>query len=395
MWHYFPGQYMPSYQVNRALTQAHYGGGEFAECLEVASQITPGDNESFHHAWVNMGNKVFGIGETALQNGNFATARRSMLRAFNYLRTAEFFLKPHDPRKMPTYLKSREAFLKAIEHFDNKPLQVEVPFEGSFLPGYLFAPAKDISDLGFGISDVPPAAANPQSDIQNPTSQNPPLMIMFGGLDSLAEELYFGISQHLNERGIALLAMDGPGQGYSLRVNTILTRYDFNVAGTAVLDWAIDNLKDHVDITRIGIGAVSMGGYMAARCAAFEPRFKVCMVFGAVWSYYDIWKNRPDNHPLAEIVQHIVGADNMADARERLKQFALDGVADKISMPTYILHGEDDRQNFVENAYKLDAALTCEHVLEVVPKEESGSAHCQIDDFTKTFNMYDWVAKKL
>jgi pimeloyl-ACP methyl ester carboxylesterase len=373
MWHYFPGQYMPSYQVNRALTQAHYGGGEFAECLEVASQITPGDNESFHHAWVNMGNKVFGIGETALQNGNFATARRSMLRAFNYLRTAEFFLKPHDPRKMPTYLKSREAFLKAIEHFDNKPLQVEVPFEGgqaslSFLPGYLFAPA-----------DV----------------QNPPLMIMFGGLDSLAEELYFGISQHLNERGIALLAMDGPGQGYSLRVNTILTRYDFNVAGTAVLDWAIDNLKDHVDITRIGIGAVSMGGYMAARCAAFEPRFKVCMVFGAVWSYYDIWKNRPDNHPLAEIVQHIVGADNMADARERLKQFALDGVADKISMPTYILHGEDDRQNFVENAYKLDAALTCEHVLEVVPKEESGSAHCQIDDFTKTFNMYDWVAKKL
>ncbi len=119
MWHYFPGQYMPSYQVNRALTQAHYGGGEFAECLEVASQITPGDNESFHHAWVNMGNKVFGIGEAALQNGNFVTARRSMLRAFNYLRTAEFFLKPHDPRKLPTYLKSREAFLTAIDHFDN------------------------------------------------------------------------------------------------------------------------------------------------------------------------------------------------------------------------------------------------------------------------------------
>lgn len=373
MWHYFPGQYMPSYQVNRALTQAHYGGGEFAECLEVASQITPGDNESFHHAWVSMGNKVFDIGQNALDNGNFITARRSFLRAFNYLRTAEFFLKPSDSRKLPTYLKSREAFLKATEYFEQKPVQVEVPFEGgqaslSFLPGYLFAPT--------GV-------------------KNPPVMIMFGGLDSLAEELYFGISQHLNERGIALLAMDGPGQGYALRVNHILTRYDFNVAGTAVLDWTIENLKDHVDTTRIGIGAVSMGGYMAARCAAFEPRFKVCMVFGAVWSYYDIWKNRPDNHPLAEIVQHIVGADNMADARERLKQFALDGVADKISMPTYVLHGEDDRQNFVENAYKLDAALTCEHVLEIVPKEESGSAHCQIDDFTKTFNMFDWIARQM
>ena len=182
---------MPSYQVNRALTQAHYGGGEFAECLEVASQITPGDNESFHVAWSKMGDKVFAIGETALQNENVVTARRSYLRAFNYLRTAEFFLKPSDSRKLPTYLKSREAFLKAADHFEQKPVQVEVPFEAgqaspSFLPGYLFAPA--------GV-------------------KNPPLMIMFGGLDSLAEELYFGPCQHLNERGIALLAMDGPGQG--------------------------------------------------------------------------------------------------------------------------------------------------------------------------------------
>ena len=59
MWHYFPGQYMPSYQVNRALTQAHYGGGEFAEILEVAGEIDPADRESFNRAWVKMGDKVY------------------------------------------------------------------------------------------------------------------------------------------------------------------------------------------------------------------------------------------------------------------------------------------------------------------------------------------------
>lgn len=64
-------------------------------------------------------------------------------------------------------------------------------------------------------------------------------------------------------------------------------------------------------------------------------------------------------------------------------------------MPTYILHGEDDRQNFVENAYRVNEVLTCEHVMEIVPKEESGSAHCSVDDFTKTFNMYDWIAEKI
>jgi pimeloyl-ACP methyl ester carboxylesterase len=92
---------------------------------------------------------------------------------------------------------------------------------------------------------------------------------------------------------------------------------------------------------------------------------------------------------------HIVGADNMPDTLELLKEFTLDGVADKISMPTYILHGEDDRQNFVENAYKLRDALTCEKTVEIIPKESSGSAHCQIDNFTKTYNMFDWVAREM
>ena len=176
MWHYFPGQYMPSYQVNRALTQAHYGGGEFAEILEVASQITPGDNESFHVAWEKMGSQVFDLATSFASNGNAVSARKTFLRAFNYLRTSEFFLKPSDPRKLPIYLKTRDAFQKAIASFDNKPKQVQVPFEGSFLPGYLFVPD--------GV-------------------KNPPLMIMFGGLDSLAEELYFGPCQQLNERGRA------------------------------------------------------------------------------------------------------------------------------------------------------------------------------------------------
>lgn len=368
MWHYFPGQYMPSYQLNRALSQAHYGGGEFAECLEAAAEITPGDNESFHQAWAKIGNKIYAEGEAAAQNGNRATARRAYLRAFNYLRTSEFFLKPSDARKLPTYNKCIEAFRKSIPLMDNQPLQLKVPFEGSYMPGYLFKPA--------GIA-------------------NPPMMIMFGGLDSLAEELYFGPANWLNERGVALMVLDGPGQGESLRINHVHSRYDYNVPATAAYEWAVANLQAEIDTKSIGVMAVSMGGYMAARSAAFEPRFKICAIWGAVWSYYDIWKNRPDNHPLAEIVMHIVGAENMNDARERLKQFTLEGVAEKISMPTYILHGEDDRQNFVENAYKTYEALTCEKYLEIVPKESSGSAHCQVDNFTKVFNLYDWIAKKL
>lgn len=369
MWHYYQGKYMPSYQVNRALTQAHYGGGEFAEILEVAGNIDPDNRETINVAWLAKGNPVFELAEDFERAGNLVSARRTYLRAFNYLRSAEFFMKLGDERKNTTYVKAVEAFNRALKYFDQPVKRVEVPFDGSFLPGILFSPV--------GV-------------------EKPPVMVMFGGLDSLAEELYFGVGTHLNERGVALLAIDGPGQGAALRINHIHSRHDFDVAGTAVLDWCLENLKDDIDVDNIGIGAVSMGGYMAARCAAFEPRFKVCMIFGAVWSYHEVWAGRPDSHPLAEIVKHIMGQDNMADTRKKLEGYTLaNGVAEKISCPTYVLHGAGDKQNFVSHAHRVAEHLTCEHVLEIIPEGESGAQHCQIDDFTRTFNMYDWINKKI
>lgn len=62
MWHFYPGQYMPSYQVNRALSQAHYGGGEFAEIIEVAQKIDPENRESFNVAWLEKRQPSFWLG---------------------------------------------------------------------------------------------------------------------------------------------------------------------------------------------------------------------------------------------------------------------------------------------------------------------------------------------
>ncbi len=226
MWHFYPGKYMPSYQVNRALTQAHYGGGEFAEIIEVAGKIDPDNRETFNQEWLKKGNQVFEWAEDFEKKNALVSARRTYLRAFNYLRTAEFFMNLQDSRKLETYTKAREAFIRAIKYFDEKPLQIEVPFENSFLPGYLFSP--------------PLGAGGP-----------PPVMVMFGGLDSLAEELYFGIGNHLNERGIALLAVDGPGQGAALRLNHIHSRHDYNVAGTAVYEYVAyvrtEKIEEHGD----------------------------------------------------------------------------------------------------------------------------------------------------
>ena len=371
MWHYYPEHYMFSYQLIRILCQSHYGGGEFNECLEAAGKIKSGDTESFHQGWMWQGERVLAEAEKADDEGRKITARSAYLRASNYIRTAEFFLVPQDERKLPTYQKSVNAYRKGMALMANPPRLVEVPFDGgqaslSFMPGYFFQVAGQ---------------------------QNGPLVIMFGGLDSTAEELYYGPASLLNERGISVLVLDGPGQGGALRLNHLHTRYDYNVPATVAFDWAVENLD--IDPERIGIMSVSMGGYMAARSAAFEHRFKACAIWGAIYSYYDVWAKRPDNHPLSSIVCHILDVANMTEAREKLKSFVLADVLPQIECPTYISHGGDDRQVPVEHAYKVYEALTCEKYLNVVPADSTGSAHCHVDNFAKAYPMLDWLQEKL
>ena len=111
MWHFYPDHYMFSYQLNRILSQSRFGGGEIFECIEAASRITPGDFESFHDSWAQVGNEALALAEENVEKGNLITARDAYLRASNYLRTSEFFLKPDDPAKVPGYMKATEAFI--------------------------------------------------------------------------------------------------------------------------------------------------------------------------------------------------------------------------------------------------------------------------------------------
>ena len=63
----------------------------------------------------------------------------------------------------------------------------------------------------------------------------------------------------------------------ALRLQNIISRHDFEVAGTAMYDYVVQ--RPDVDPTRVAIGGVSMGGYLAPRAAAFEPRYAACVAW--------------------------------------------------------------------------------------------------------------------
>jgi len=366
MWQYWPEHYNWSYQVVRILSQSQYGGGEVHEVLDTCSRITPGNRDSFYREWMHTANRTLALANQALDRGRKETARAAYLRASNYFRTAEFFLPHGDERKLDTYLKSVGAFHSAMELMDHPPVRVQIPYENSFLPGYFY---------------------------QVPGKSRTPLVILFGGLDSTAEEMYYCLAPEMMARGMSVLGVEGPGQGAALRLNHLPTRHDMEVAGTAALEYALKHLD--IDPDRVAIMGFSMGGYHAARMAAFEPRFKACALYGAVYDYGEIWRSRPDNHPQAIHIMHVTGTDTIEAAREKLNKFTLKGVAEKIQCPTFIIHGEDDHHIPVSHAYRVFNDLTCPRELKIVPSGTPGSSHCQLDNFTQIFDMFDWLEEQL
>jgi alpha-beta hydrolase superfamily lysophospholipase len=88
------------------------------------------------------------------------------------------------------------------------------------------------------------------------------------------------------ERGYNCLTFEGPGQGGVIRKQKIPFRYDWEKVVTPVVDYALSR-PEEIDPKRIALMGISMGGYLAARAAAFEHRIAACILYNGVFDGYD------------------------------------------------------------------------------------------------------------
>jgi dienelactone hydrolase len=164
----------------------------------------------------------------------------------------------------------------------------------------------------------------------------PPIVILIPGLDSVKEELH-SYSDDFLRRGLATLAIDGPGQGEMEFVRPMRADYEAPVRA------AIDTLEQRpdVDARRVGLMGVSLGGYYAPRAAAFEPRVRALIALAGPYDVPAAFDAMPGLTQDAFI--HRSGARSHAEALERLRPFTLDGVARRVTCPALIIMGRRDR----------------------------------------------------
>lgn len=385
-----------SFELLRTLGHAVYGGADIGECLVVAARIREGDFESWTTEWGRMAEQVEGYATTALAQGHPVSAREAFLRASNYYRTAEFFLHeyPGDPRILSFSRASRTAFLQAARLFVPPFEAVEIPFEGTSLPGYFYC-----------VDDAPEAR---------------PTLIFHGGLDSTVEELYFAGAAAALRRGYNVLTFDGPGQGRVIREQGLPLRPNWETVVTPVVDYAL--MHPEVKQDAIVLMGWSLGGYLAARAAAFETRLAALITCDGVYdlsasgpAYVQMSdegfrtqvfaEQAPDLDRRLEELGHIsttirwawghgMWAYGVRSPREILQQgfsYTLEGLADRIRCPTLVCEAEADRQ-FEGQPQRLFDALTCPKTYLRFTSDEGAEEHCHLGAQLRFHQRaFDWL----
>jgi dienelactone hydrolase len=370
-WNHWPDHPWMSFQFRRALGETQAGGGAISECFQAASRMVPGDKESWHTEWMRVADRNRIRAEKAEAAGGVFTARACWLRATNYYRLAEYWLAADDPRRPVTYARCEESFQNAGRWFAPPVEVVEIPYEaGASLPAYFVRS---------------PSAA-----------EQSPVLIAFGGLDSFKEELLFMIGRGVIDRGISCLLVDGPGQGAALRRQGLVARHDFEVPVGRCVDYL--ETRDDVDTTRIAVSGSSLGGYYATRAAAFEHRLAAAVAHGATWDVNELWTDRGAEETVADHVTWSFGASSMEDAREKARDFRVEGALEHVRCPYLILHGGHDvlGVKHATRVYEYALAHGVDVQLTLVSEEETGAEHCQHDNPTVGMEyLGDWLIERL
>jgi dienelactone hydrolase len=377
---YFPDNYRWSMGLLICLSGAPWGGAEIDEVNRVGRALKGkvGDDDAWFAEWTRMGDKIEARGRAAECDGHKMTAASCFLRATRYYQTGERFLQPKSQAGLDVYAKSVKAFRDAAALLRRPRIEhVEVPYEGKSLPALLVHPDPEVAG-----------------------SAPAPAMIYFDGFDVTKEIQYGNAVADLAARGVGCLIVDGPGNGESVRFRNLPLIAETEKYGTASYEYLAS--RREFDPKRIGVMALSLGGYYAPRAASLEPRFACCIAWGAQWDYHAVWKRRLEDLASGKVLslsvppehlEWVLGVDSQDAALKKLEGFKLDGIVQKMQCPFLLVHGEGDEQIPTSIAQKcFDAVGSKQKTLKVFSREEGGFHHCQVDNITIGVHyMWDWV----
>ena len=365
------------FQLNRLAT---LGGGRLEDIRLAAGQIRD---------LADWKRQFLALAESAQAEGRLANAAA-------YFRAAEFFMPPEDPDKMAAYDNQAKIFREiASEDFASGAVrEAEVPYESAHLPAWILTPPQGVQRKG--------------------------VVVIHGGFDSYAEELY-ALVRCIPQAGYETVLFEGPGQGSVIRRQGIpfTTKWERPVA--AVLD--------HLGLDDITLIGLSLGGFLAPRAAAFLPRIKRVIAFDVCWDLFEAGlSGRPAPLRLAirtlmalragrlidalsarqmerdpftrwaiEHGSYVFGVERPYDYFRRLQKFTTRGISHRVEQDFLLLAGTHDHYMPLDHYHRQARALT--HVRSftgrIFTSAESAHTHCQCGNLGLALNVIlAWIDER-
>lgn len=198
-------------------------------------------------AWTHEGDHVYAQAEQALKEGNACKARVLFHEAVACYHIGQHIFFIDSRQKELSQEKARSSYQMAISLYrmEERPIAIEIPFNGVTIRGYLRA------------SPAP----------------NQPLIIFINGMDNIKEAEGHSFGSLFWQHGFNFFTFDGPGQGELWRTMKFEAK-TYHTAVSAIIDWFERQHTYAIDSERIALVGFSLGGYLAPVAAAYDSRVK-------------------------------------------------------------------------------------------------------------------------
>jgi fermentation-respiration switch protein FrsA (DUF1100 family) len=282
-------------------------------------------------------------GRSAEAAGKLSEARdHYYIAACFYTNAMWAIFEDRNPRRIEWQQKKRACYDKFIAYAGRPIERVELPYDGKTIQAVLHLPPR------------------------RKAGEKVPCIMYIPGMDGVKEDNPASGDPFI-ERGFAVLAIDGPGQGETRDAGITCTATNYADAGRLACDYLCTRAEINRD--RIGVMGSSMGSYWAPHVVAAEKRFKACAVSGVCMEpgQYAIFNMSSPTFKLNYM--YMAGYDDEAAFDEFCETLSLRGITAKITCPYMVVAGEDDEHCDMKFVYELMSEIAAPKLLYVFEGE--------------------------
>ncbi len=309
--------------------------------------------------------------QAAEGDGNLATARENYFMAAIHWGAAQWPIDENDEQNRFYNGKKRECYTHYARLADHHVEAAWIPLrDGRKLPAWFH---------------LPPGHRG----------EHVPVVISLPGMDSFKEMSVAMYGDRWLSRGLAVLALDGPGQYESPVLDVYFTMPAWMETGRAAVDWL--SARSEIDTARIGLSGNSFGSFFGTIAAAHEPRIRALSVSAVC--------HEPGFHTIFEEASptfkarfmYMSGITDEAEFDRFRGGMTWEGHAEKIRAPYLCVAGEWDELSPLEHTERLMQALGGPKRLVVYQDSRHSVGNVPAANLgpTPTILMADWMRSTL